>query len=445
MMPEAASQPVRALAPASARLRRGFVPRSQSVPTTILAVDDSATMRKALAITFAGTEFNLVACDGAAAALEKVKTEQPALVIVDVSLPPTDGYELCTTIKLAAPHLPVLMLSSKHSPFDAAKGSQADGHVDKPFDTQMLADKVRELVAAGARPGARPAAAASPPAAAAQPTPARPPVAAAAAAPAPAAAGSRPKATAIGPSPLLGGRPAAGQPTAGPARMGPFSPPAAAGPAASGPASPTFKDTIPMAGKATQDAAAQARAGVAATRQAAQPEARPAAPAAKPVGGGGLGGWARPAPPAKPAAAAPQPAETPAPAPAAQAEPETSPRGRTVGGTLPGVPMQSGPGPVVKAQPAAAIRRNTVSSWPAPAPKEGAPDVQVPRAAAVAKDVAAATEGLESRLGDLGLSAEQIQGVLALSREVVERVVWEVVPTLAETIIKEEIARLTQD
>ena len=35
--------------------------------------------------------------------------------------------------------------------------------------------------------------------------------------------------------------------------------------------------------------------------------------------------------------------------------------------------------------------------------------------------------------------------MLALSREVVEHVVWEVVPQLAETLIKEEIARLTKE
>jgi hypothetical protein len=35
--------------------------------------------------------------------------------------------------------------------------------------------------------------------------------------------------------------------------------------------------------------------------------------------------------------------------------------------------------------------------------------------------------------------------VLALSREVIERVVWEVVPDLAETVIREEIQRLTAD
>jgi hypothetical protein len=47
-----------------------------------------------------------------------------------------------------------------------------------------------------------------------------------------------------------------------------------------------------------------------------------------------------------------------------------------------------------------------------------------------------------AKLGDLGLTPQQIEGVLALSKEVVERVVWEVVPELAETLIKEEIARL---
>jgi hypothetical protein len=51
---------------------------------------------------------------------------------------------------------------------------------------------------------------------------------------------------------------------------------------------------------------------------------------------------------------------------------------------------------------------------------------------------------LAGKLSDLGLSTSQADAVLALSREVVERVVWEVVPQLAEAIIKEEILRLTR-
>ncbi|HOU94602.1 MAG TPA: response regulator, partial [Polyangiaceae bacterium] len=53
--------------------------------------------------------------------------------------------------------------------------------------------------------------------------------------------------------------------------------------------------------------------------------------------------------------------------------------------------------------------------------------------------------GLATQLEQLGLTADQVRGVLALSREVVEKVVWEVVPVLAETLIKEEIERLTAE
>ena len=64
---------------------------------------------------------------------------------------------------------------------------------------------------------------------------------------------------------------------------------------------------------------------------------------------------------------------------------------------------------------------------------------------AVGSSVAANGAALRARLEGLDLTAEQTQAVLALSREVIERVVWEVVPVLAETLIREEIQRLTRD
>ena len=60
--------------------------------------------------------------------------------------------------------------------------------------------------------------------------------------------------------------------------------------------------------------------------------------------------------------------------------------------------------------------------------------------------VAAAVNGhLGAKLGELGLSKDQIDAVLALSRDVVEKVVWEVVPQLAEVMIREELSRLTKE
>ena len=69
------------------------------------------------------------------------------------------------------------------------------------------------------------------------------------------------------------------------------------------------------------------------------------------------------------------------------------------------------------------------------------PSIQAPVAAAASK----VNGSMSEKLGEMGLSPDQVQGVLALSREVVEQVVWEVVPQLAEVLIKEEIARLTAE
>jgi len=52
---------------------------------------------------------------------------------------------------------------------------------------------------------------------------------------------------------------------------------------------------------------------------------------------------------------------------------------------------------------------------------------------------------LATKLAGLGLTEAQMEGVLSLTREVIEQVVWEVVPELAETMIREEIRRLTTE
>jgi hypothetical protein len=52
---------------------------------------------------------------------------------------------------------------------------------------------------------------------------------------------------------------------------------------------------------------------------------------------------------------------------------------------------------------------------------------------------------LVAKLGELGLSPVQAEAVVELSRGAVEKVVWEVVPQLAEALIKEEIVRLSKE
>src|SRR4051794_13111547 len=125
---------------------RPYVTPEDSVTTTLLAVDDSKTMRKVLEITFAGEDFRTVLCASADEALGKLG-ENPQVALVDAGLDNASGYELCQKIKAASPNIAVVMLSSKQQPYDRARGSAvgADDFVDKPFDTQQLLDKVTTI------------------------------------------------------------------------------------------------------------------------------------------------------------------------------------------------------------------------------------------------------------------------------------------------------------
>jgi DNA-binding response OmpR family regulator len=147
------------------------------VPKTLLAVDDSATMRKVLEITFSGEDFNVITADSSQAALGKLG-ERPEAVVIDTSLGGDDGYALAREVRKKAPGAAILLLASRYTPYDAAKGrdSGADDFMDKPFDTQQIIEKVRKAMlaregsapaVAAAKPAPAPAAAAAAPAAAA--------------------------------------------------------------------------------------------------------------------------------------------------------------------------------------------------------------------------------------------------------------------------------------
>lgn len=197
--------------------------------TTLLAIDDSKTMRKVLEITFSGDTYKVLLAENAQQALEKLRSERPALALVDANLgAPGGGYELCQQIKRESPSVGVLVLSSKQQPYDKARGASvgADEFMDKPFDTQQLLDKTAALLRKLAE---QPPAAARPAAAAPAPAPAP-----AAASPKPPVVQPRPAAPSLGvaaPRPhvqtLVGGAPAAA-PGAAPAPPAPAPAPAPA-------------------------------------------------------------------------------------------------------------------------------------------------------------------------------------------------------------------------
>lgn len=129
------------------------------MPKKILLADDSITIQKVIGITFANEDYELTVVDNGADAIIKAREVVPDLVLADVVMPQKDGYEVCREIKsdpsLAA--IPVILLKGTFEAFDEAKSKEvgADDDITKPFESQTLISKVKEHLAKS--PAAAPA------------------------------------------------------------------------------------------------------------------------------------------------------------------------------------------------------------------------------------------------------------------------------------------------
>ena len=144
---------------------------------------------------------------------------------------------------------------------------------------------------------------------------------------------------------------------------------------------------------------------------------------------------------ARPATTPPTPISQPSHRPTPPPLPLNGPSSRPMAPTpMASPPMTSTPltGAQVSVAPAAA------SAYPSQPVAAAISSTSVPVQATAAVNEAISHSVVE-RLQTLGLTADQVEGVLKLSAEVVERVVWEVVPELAEAMIREELHRLVGD
>jgi len=121
----------------------------------LLLADDSITIQKVIGITFANEDYQLDIVDNGTSALEHARANRPDAVLADVYMPGKNGYELCAAIK-QDPQLqgvPVLLLAGTFEPFDEDKATQAgaDGWIIKPFESQALIDRVEELIRSGSQ------------------------------------------------------------------------------------------------------------------------------------------------------------------------------------------------------------------------------------------------------------------------------------------------------
>lgn len=119
----------------------------------ILVVDDEPNILLSLEFLMKHAGFQVRTASDGDAALAAVATEAPDLVLLDVMMPRRDGYEVCQAIRQnpALAHVKIIMLTAKGRDVEREKGLAlgADDYIIKPFATQELVNKVKELLAGG--------------------------------------------------------------------------------------------------------------------------------------------------------------------------------------------------------------------------------------------------------------------------------------------------------
>jgi two-component system alkaline phosphatase synthesis response regulator PhoP len=116
----------------------------------ILVVDDEIYIVHILDFSLGMEGYEVVTALDGEQALEKVKSEKPDLIVLDIMMPKLDGYEVCKSIKSSATtqHIPVILLSAKGRNVDQKLGFDvgADDYITKPFSPRKLVERINQLL-----------------------------------------------------------------------------------------------------------------------------------------------------------------------------------------------------------------------------------------------------------------------------------------------------------
>lgn len=119
------------------------------MPKKILAVDDERHIVRLVQVNLERAGYQVVTAFDGREALEKVESEQPDLVVLDVMMPYMDGFEVLQTLRKnqSTRDLPVIMLTAKAQDADVFRGWQSgvDCYLTKPFNPMELISFVKRI------------------------------------------------------------------------------------------------------------------------------------------------------------------------------------------------------------------------------------------------------------------------------------------------------------
>ncbi len=114
----------------------------------ILIVDDNTALRVGLEIELRKRDFESASARDGEEAIEKIAQFNPDLVILDISMPKTNGCEVCRCLRLNHNRVPVIILTARTSEEDEIICFQvgADDFIRKPFNMDILVSRIKALL-----------------------------------------------------------------------------------------------------------------------------------------------------------------------------------------------------------------------------------------------------------------------------------------------------------
>ncbi|MCK5515685.1 MAG: response regulator [Desulfobulbaceae bacterium] len=119
----------------------------------ILVVDDDTDLVEMVSMKLESENFRVAKAYDGVEAMDKIKAERPALIILDVMMPRKDGYTLCDELKTSDDYKDIVVvlltavteaISSTNYTHMGGKTTLADDFVTKPIDLDKLMEIVKD-------------------------------------------------------------------------------------------------------------------------------------------------------------------------------------------------------------------------------------------------------------------------------------------------------------
>ncbi len=113
----------------------------------ILVCDDDKNICELLRLYLEKDGYTTVIANDGEQALEKFRSEQPELILLDIMMPKLDGWQVCREIRKKS-DCPIIMITAKGETFDKVLGLElgADDYVTKPFDPKEIIARIKAVM-----------------------------------------------------------------------------------------------------------------------------------------------------------------------------------------------------------------------------------------------------------------------------------------------------------